>query len=140
MKNIQSFIKQSDDFQSIFNGLKEGLKEQLLAGLSGSVRSLFTAAISDELKRPMFIVTHNLYQAQKVTDDLASVISDRSVLLYPVNELIASEIAVASPELRAQRLDVLNRLANGENPIIVTPVLCAECFRQLSSGRRVRSI
>lgn len=28
MKNIQSFIKQSDDFQSIFNGLKEGLKEQ----------------------------------------------------------------------------------------------------------------
>ncbi|KMK72539.1 transcription-repair coupling factor [Bacillus safensis] len=121
MKNIQSFIKQSDDFQSIFNGLKEGLKEQLLAGLSGSVRSLFTAAISDELKRPMFIVTHNLYQAQKVTDDLASVMPDRSVLLYPVNELIASEIAVASPELRAQRLDVLNRLANGENPIIVTP-------------------
>ncbi|WP_145400305.1 hypothetical protein, partial [Staphylococcus epidermidis] len=72
--------------------------------LSGSVRSLFTAAISDELKRPMFNVTHNLYQAQKVTDDLASVMPDRSVLLYPVNELIASEIAVASPELRAQRL------------------------------------
>ncbi|WGI63422.1 SufD family Fe-S cluster assembly protein [Escherichia coli] len=69
----------------------------------------------------MFIVTHNLYQAQKVTDDLASVMPDRSVLLYPVNELIASEIAVASPELRAQRLDVLNRLANGENPIVVTP-------------------
>ncbi len=30
MKNIQSFIKQSDDFQSIFNGLKEGLKNSCL--------------------------------------------------------------------------------------------------------------
>lgn len=42
--------------------------------------------------------------------------------MYPVNELISSEIAVASPELRAQRLDVINRLTNGEAPIVVAPV------------------
>lgn len=34
MDNIQTFIKESDDFKSIINGLHEGLKEQLLAGLS----------------------------------------------------------------------------------------------------------
>lgn len=40
MDNIQTFIKESDDFKSIINGLHEGLKEQLLAGLSGSARSV----------------------------------------------------------------------------------------------------
>ncbi|MEK5499509.1 transcription-repair coupling factor [Bacillus sp. FSL M8-0168] len=121
MNNIQSFITKSDDFKSIVNGLNEGLKEQLLAGLSGSARSLFTAAFSKETNRPLFLITHNLYQAQKITDDLTGLIKDQSVLLYPVNELISSEIAVASPELRSQRLDVLNRLSSGETPIVVAP-------------------
>ncbi|WFA05380.1 transcription-repair coupling factor [Bacillus sp. HSf4] len=121
MNNIQSYITESDDFKSIVNGLNEGLKEQLLAGLSGSARSLFTAALSKESGRPLFLITHNLYQAQKITDDLTGLIKDQPVLLYPVNELISSEIAVASPELRSQRLDVLNRLASGESPIIVAP-------------------
>ncbi|MCC9023949.1 transcription-repair coupling factor [Bacillus nakamurai] len=122
MDNIQTFIKESDDFNSIVNGLHEGLKEQLLAGLSGSARSVFTSALAQETKKPIFFITHNLYQAQKVTEDLTALLGDQSVFLYPVNELISSEIAVASPELRAQRLDVINRLTNGEAPIVVAPV------------------
>ncbi|NPC94950.1 transcription-repair coupling factor [Bacillus sp. WMMC1349] len=121
MKNIQFYVAESDDFKSIVSGLNEGLKEQLLAGLSGSARSVFTSALSMETKRPLLIITHNLYQAQKITDDLTGLIKDKSVLLYPVNELISSEIAVASPELRSQRLDVLNRLASGETPVVVAP-------------------
>ncbi len=57
-----------------------------------------------------------------MTEDLTALLGDQSVFLYPVNELISSEIAVASPELRAQRLDVINRLTNGEAPVVVAPV------------------
>ena len=39
-------------------------------------------------------------------------IGEEEVFLYPVNELIGAEISVASPELKAQRIDVLNRLSN----------------------------
>ncbi|MED1740040.1 transcription-repair coupling factor [Bacillus swezeyi] len=148
MNNIQSYITKSDDFKSIVNGLNEGLKEQLLAGLSGSARSLFTAALSKEIKRPLFLITHNLYQAQKITDDLTGLINDQPVLLYPVNELISSEIAVASPELRSQRLDVLNRLSSGEAPIVVAPAAAvrrmlppAEVWKesqiQIETGREI---
>ncbi|KAA6443759.1 transcription-repair coupling factor [Bacillus swezeyi] len=148
MNNIQSYITKSDDFKSIVNGLNEGLKEQLLAGLSGSARSLFTAALSKEIKRPLFLITHNLYQAQKITDDLTELINDQPVLLYPVNELISSEIAVASPELRSQRLDVLNRLSSGEAPIVVAPAAAvrrmlppAEVWKesqiQIETGREI---
>ncbi len=44
----------------------------------------------------------------KIYDDLIQLVDEEEVFLYPVNELIAAELAVASPELRAQRLEVLN--------------------------------
>ena len=40
-----------------------------------------------------------------------NVIGDEGVSLYPANELIGAEISVASPELRAQRIEVLNLLS-----------------------------
>ncbi|WP_249713309.1 hypothetical protein, partial [Bacillus cereus] len=73
---MQTFIKGSDDFKSIVNGLHEVLKEQLLAGLSGSARCVFTSARAQETKRPIFFNTHNLYQAQKVTEDLTALLGD----------------------------------------------------------------
>ena len=36
------------------------------------------------------------------------------VFLYPANELIGAEISVASPELKAQRIEVLNHLVHKE--------------------------
>lgn len=103
-------------------GIEEGLKEQLVAGLSGSSRSLFISSIFKDSKKPVLVVTHNLLQAQKIYEDLANILEDGSVYLYPVNELIASEIAVASPELKAQRLEVLNKLVSGEKVVVVAPI------------------
>ncbi|MGE0995034.1 transcription-repair coupling factor, partial [Bacillus sp. GMa5/2] len=104
------------------NGVEDGLKEQLISGMATSSRSLLMAALYKKTKKSQLIVTHNLYQAQKVHEDLVALLGEKDVWLYPVNELIASEIGVASPELKAQRIEVLNRLAAGENGIIVAPV------------------
>ncbi|MBD1383174.1 transcription-repair coupling factor [Metabacillus arenae] len=121
MKSLQSYFYKNDDFQTIVTGIEEGLNEQLLAGLSGSARSVFTAALYQKIDKPMLIVTHNLFQAQKVFEDLTNLIGEK-VFLYPVNELIASEIAYASPELKAQRLEVVNRLAQKEAIVVVAPI------------------
>ena len=43
---------------------------------------------------------------------LSALLGEKDVWLYPVNELIGSEIGVASPELKAQRIEVLNRLTD----------------------------
>lgn len=103
-------------------GIQEGLKEQLVAGLSGSARSLFVSSVFKDSKKPIFVLTHNLLQAQKIYEDLSNILEDETVYLYPVNELIASEIAVASPELKAQRIEVLNHLSKGKKGIVVAPV------------------
>ncbi|AZB41194.1 transcription-repair coupling factor [Bacillus sp. FJAT-42376] len=120
MKSLHSFFYSNEDFNTVVTGLKEGLKEQLLAGLSGSARSLFTSSLYMETGESVLVVTHNLYQAQKVFEDLAN-LAGKNVFLYPVNEVIASDMAVASPELMAQRMEVLNHLASGKKGIVVAP-------------------
>ncbi len=44
------------------------------------------------------------------------------MFLYSVNEVIAAEMAVASPELKAQRLEIMNHWAQGGKGVVVCPV------------------
>lgn len=122
MLGLQKFFADNDDLNSIITGVQEGLREQLVAGLSGSARTVLMAALYKKTKRPLLIATHNLYQAQKIYEDLVSLMNEEEVFLYPVNELIASEIGIASPELKGQRLEVMNHWSRQENGIVVAPI------------------
>ncbi|MCM3598939.1 transcription-repair coupling factor [Metabacillus idriensis] len=127
MQSLQHYFYDNDDFQTIIEGVQGGLKEQLVAGLSGSARSVFTSSLYQHSNKPILMITHNLFQAQKIYEDLVNLVGDQ-VLLYPVNELIASELAVASPELKAQRMEVLNQLSQDKKRIIVAPVAALRRF------------
>ena len=135
---LEQFYK-NEEIQSVINGLEDGLKEQLVSGMATSSRSLLMAALYKN-KKSQLIVTHNLYQAQKVHEDLVALLGEKDVWLYPVNELIASELGVASPELKAQRIEVLNRLAAGEHGIIVAPVAGLRRFLPMKELWKQRQI
>src|SRR5690606_3456491 len=111
-----------EDIQSVVNGLNNGLKEQLIAGVSGSARSMLVSIVQQSVERPVLLITHQLVHAQELYDDLVEFIGEENVHLYPVNELIASEIAVASPELRSQRIDALTQWSKRKNGILVAPI------------------
>lgn len=117
---IQDFSNDSD-FGSVAAGLSSGMKEQLISGLSGSARQLLIAALAYETKRPVLIMTHNMFAAQKIMDDLQEALSSDRVLLYPANELVAAEAAVSSPETLSQRIDVLTKCAQGFRGVVVAP-------------------
>ncbi|WLV24760.1 transcription-repair coupling factor [Aciduricibacillus chroicocephali] len=122
MKGIIQLLQEKEDFRSIVDGFKGGMKEQLAAGLSGSARSLLVSMLDASLKKPVLIVTHQLSQAQQLYDDLSELAGRDHVHLYPVNELIASEIAIASPELKSQRIDALTAWSKSDSGILVVPV------------------
>ncbi|NDI37065.1 transcription-repair coupling factor [Chengkuizengella sediminis] len=117
---IQSFTKDTN-VQSIINGIHSNMKEQLVSGLVGSSRQMVLAALYSEMNKPMMIVTHNLFQAQKIYEDLKECFSDSELLLYPANELTLTESAVASPEMIAQRLEVLSKCSLGFRGILISP-------------------
>ena len=121
MQVIINPMKQDVNIGTIAAGLETGLSEQLVAGLSGSARQTFMAALWQMTKRPVCVVTHNMFQAQKVFEDLSELVPADQVLLFPRNELIGSELAIASPEMLAQRIHVFNRLAQGFTGFLVAP-------------------
>ncbi|MFC0190376.1 transcription-repair coupling factor [Fictibacillus aquaticus] len=121
MLNLKKFFSQGEDIRTVINGISEGLKEQLIAGLSGSARTLLISSIYELTERPQLILTHNLYQAQKLYEELSGLIPENEVYLYPVNDVISSEIAIASPELKSQRLEVLNYWTSHKKGIVVAP-------------------
>ena len=122
MKGILKQVHQSEELQSIIAGVEERLSEQLVAGLSGSSRTAYIADVYLQTNKSTVVVTHNLFQAQKVYDDLIQFLSEDEVYLYSANELIAAELSVASPELRAQRIEVMNKLSNHQRGVYIVPV------------------
>ncbi|WP_432775719.1 transcription-repair coupling factor [Brevibacillus gelatini] len=121
MQVIINPMKQDSNVGTIVAGLEKGLHEQLVSGLAGSARQALMVALQQMTGRPVCVVTHNMYQAQKVYEDLSELVPSDQVLLYPGNELIGSELAIASPEMLAQRIHVFNRLAQGFTGFLVAP-------------------
>ncbi|MCZ8523704.1 MULTISPECIES: transcription-repair coupling factor [Paenibacillus] len=117
---IQAF-SEDNDFKSVISGIRSGMKEQLIAGLTGSSRQVMLASLFEELQQPLFVVTHNMFAAQKMFEDLAELLPPEKVMLFPAQELLAAEAAIASPEMLAQRIDALSRLAAGFRGLVVVP-------------------
>src|SRR5699024_331371 len=65
---------------------------------------------------------NQLIQAQQLYDDLIELSNNKEVYLYPVNELIAVEMAVASPESRMMRIKALLNWLRSENGILIAPI------------------
>lgn len=122
MDGLKTILNRQEDILSLIAGVDGGLKEQLISGLSGSARTVFLASIFEKTKKPMLIVTHNLLQAQKIYDDITNLIGEEDVFLYPANELIAAEIGIASPELKAQRIEAMNHWTHNGSGMIIVPV------------------
>ncbi|SIS62154.1 transcription-repair coupling factor [Salimicrobium flavidum] len=122
MNGIKEFLRPYDDIASVIDGVNNGIKEQVVAGVSGTSRSMLVSIVQEAVNRPILLVTHQLNQAQQLYEDLQEWSEDCPVHLYPVNELIASEIAFASPELRSQRIDALDEWIHEDAGICIAPV------------------
>ncbi|WP_243299341.1 transcription-repair coupling factor [Bacillus litorisediminis] len=122
MKGLLQHFLEQDDVGSVLEGIREGLEEQLVTGLSGSSRAILMAAVHEHIKRPLIIVTYNLLQAQKLYDDMSSLLPEEYVYLYPANDLIVADFSAASPELKAQRIETLNQMVRGNIRVLIVPI------------------
>ncbi|OEG00295.1 transcription-repair coupling factor [Vulcanibacillus modesticaldus] len=123
MEYILKKFSTSNEFQSIITGFREGLREQLVTGLSGSTKNILMASLFHEEKRPLVVITHNLLQAQKVYEDLIELFDNDRIFLYPANEFTFMDIDAQSPETLSQRIRVLQNLINKKNGIYIIPYI-----------------
>ena len=82
--------------------------------------SLLFASLFKEKLGKYLIVSSNLYNAQKISDFIASLIGEDNVFLFPLDDMLRNETLTSSKELLAQRLYVLSKATESKNRIIVT--------------------
>lgn len=112
-KHIKTFVQQITEVR---------FDSQLITGLTGSARPVLIDAIFKEYKKPLYILSPNLLQAQKLADDLISLVGEEWVHYYPAEEFIAVDLTISSPELRAQRIATLNHLTRKDLGIYIIPI------------------
>ncbi|MGB8954035.1 MAG: transcription-repair coupling factor [Tumebacillaceae bacterium] len=122
MQSLVNILSTDQDFLRVLSGVRDGLREQLITGLSGSAQHLYLAGMRGSLARPMLIVTHSMGRAQQVYEDLIELLPESEVRLFPARETGFADVLAYSPELASSRLSVLESLARGENPVVIAPI------------------
>ena len=75
--------------------------------------------------KSIFVITPNLYLAQKYYDTLASLVNEEDVLFFPQDELVSAEMISSSGDFLYERINTLYTLLLNEKKIIVLNVVGA---------------
>lgn len=123
-------LQTTPEFTSLQEGLKRNFPEQMVYGVSASLKSFLVAALREKTQRPCLIVTSTLAQAERFREDMATWLPDHEAVVFPPMEYLPFEVVAHSPEVVGQRLYVLERLSRGDNLIVVAPA--AALYRSLT--------
>lgn len=97
-------------------------KRRLVTGLNGSAESLYIAGLVQAAQQPVLFVVDNGLHASKFVDDLTNLLSSDQVFYFPVEEVVAAQGAISSPESRNLRIQALNFLLSKQPGVVVTTV------------------
>lgn len=117
--NLDDLIEKSTDYQQFTQHLAQSGRH-LLTGILGSAKSLLLKNLLQTKAQPVLVVTDTITAAQDLVSDLSNVLNEDQVQLFPVEELVATEIATSSPDFQSQRVRALSALVKHENKIVVT--------------------
>ncbi|ALV22453.1 transcription-repair coupling factor [Carnobacterium antarcticum] len=121
MGDIKKILAESPDVGELLAQIGEQ-HTQLVTGLSGSARTLVISTILEKKKRPIVLVTHNLFHAQQLMEDFSGLVEEEKLHLFPVEEMLYAEMSIASPEARTDRVAALNFLLSGKPGIVIVPL------------------
>ncbi len=118
---LADFFANMPQYQQFVAGFDQQGRE-LLTGIAGSARSLLIQTLMQKEQRPMIFVTDTMYHADQLTDELSGQLTDDQLFEFPVEELLAAEIATSSPDFQSQRIQALSALTQAKPAVIVTSV------------------
>ncbi|WP_262316694.1 transcription-repair coupling factor [Lacticaseibacillus parakribbianus] len=116
--DLITLMAQAPELAPLWPQLKAG--RHLVTGLNGSVKTLFLAAAAKTLNRQLVVVENNRYHADELVADLTGLLGDSAVWSFPVEDVMAAEVAVSSPDTLNERINTLSFLATARPGVVVT--------------------
>ncbi|AEV94589.1 transcription-repair coupling factor [Pediococcus claussenii] len=119
--NIQEIFASDNGVLNVLEQADDG-KRQLVTGLLEPAKLLLFQTLLGQVNKPILIVMDSLASAERLGDELQRLIDPENVHIFPVEEIIAAEVATSSPEYRGMRVAALNALSQRKPGIYITSV------------------
>lgn len=124
------------EYRTLVDGLRKGYREQAFFGLQPGQVAYLLAALRREMGRPVLALAPGYREALALATDLSAWLPGETVLTFPPLDVVPYTVMARSPEVAAQRLQVLDHLARGGEGIVVAPLTAL--FRALPPSQEFR--
>lgn len=121
-ENLERLWEELPQFRNLLDGLRKGLNEQVVFGLQAGQVGFLLSRLFRDLRRPMLVITPGFREALDLSSELAVWLSAEQVFYYPPQEVVPYAVIARSPDIAGQRLQIITRLALGEEFITVAPI------------------
>ena len=120
MNELYKDLLESQKFIEVVSNIKNKKGPVSISGLSDVGEIQFIAGLKDSLNNNCCIVTYNELQARRIAKDLKYFYDN--VEFFPKREIASYDYLVESKDLPYERIDVLNKIEQNKDLIIVTTV------------------
>ena len=120
MNTIIGELGKNPKFISLVNDIKNEKSPIEISGLTDVGETSIIAAISEFTKRPIILITYNEIQAKKLAENIRY-FTDK-VYVFPKKEILTYDYIAESKDLPYERIDVLNKINDSKNIIVVTTI------------------
>ena len=120
MNTIVGELGKNPKFCEYIKNIENKISPIAISGLTSVGMTHMIAGTKEFSKKPICIITYNEVQAKRVVEDLKN-FTDK-VLFFPKKEIVTYDYVAESKELPYERIEVLNKLYENKNIILVTTI------------------
>ena len=124
MNTIIGELGKSPKFVSLVKNIENTKSPIEISGLTDVAETSVVAGINEFTKRPILLVTYNEVQARKLAENI-KYFTDK-VYVFPKKEILTYDYVAESKDLPYERIDVLNKIYDNKNIIVVTTIEAIE--------------
>ena len=124
MNTIIGELGKNPKFVSLVNNIKNEKSPIEISGLTDVAETSVVAGINEFTKRPILLVTYNEVQARKLAENIKYF--TEKVYVFPKKEILTYDYVAESKDLPYERIDVLNKIYDNKNIIVVTTIEAIE--------------
>ncbi|MFA7637632.1 MAG: transcription-repair coupling factor, partial [Monoglobales bacterium] len=112
-------LEKLKEFNEIISAAASPASRILVTGVTSSARADFLYAFLNSSAKKGLIVVENMYEARVIKEDLSFYTDADRIFIFPDREYIFHNIETAEMKLSHIRMDILTRLASGEDIIVI---------------------
>ena len=117
---ITEYINEDKRYQELNEVF--GKENVLVTGLSSVAKATIISEKYLNSSKQLLVVTNNLYQADKLENDLLQFVDAEHIYKYPLQDIMTEEFSTQSPQFMSERVRTLTALAQEKRGLFIVPL------------------